>query len=121
MYIKNKYASLIYKIFIVVIGIYGLCDNGFKTKYVSLSKHFSYYTNLSNLLCVIFFIIYIIKTLFKMGIKNNTYSKIKGFITIVISITEIVYNFILRPFMTDMEGVIDLNSIGNYVVHIFYH
>ncbi len=119
MLIKNKYVSLIFKILIVIIGIYGLYDSCFKTKYVGLGEHFSYYTNLSNLLCIVFFFIYAIKMLlnFKKD-KHNYYPRIKGCITVAISITGIVYNFILRPFMTSVEGVMDLNSIGNYIVHI---
>ena len=116
MYIKNKYMSLIYKFLIVIISIYGLYDSCFKSSSVTLGEHFSYYTNFSNLLCIIFFSFYIIMTLFNKNIKKI--GKLKGGVTIAIMITAIVYNFILRPFMTDMEGVMDLNSIGNYIVHI---
>lgn len=117
MYIKNKYFSLIFKIFIVVIGIYGLYDSCFKTENVSLGEHFSYFTNLSNLLCIIFYIIYTVKMLLHKE-NHNLYHYFKGPMTLCITITCIVYNFILRPFMTDMDGVMKLNSIGNYIVHL---
>lgn len=118
MYIKNKYISLIYKIIIVIVGIYGLYKSCFFTEKVGLLEHFSYYTNISNLVCIIYFIIYIIKMLMKFN-KNMTYnSTVKGAITICIMITMIIYNFILRPFMTDMDGVMKLNSLSNYIVHI---
>lgn len=116
MYIKNKYMSLTFKFLIIIISIYGLYDSCFKASIVTVGEHFSYYTNLSNLLCIIFFTFYISVTLLKINIKNL--EKLKGGVTIAIMITTIVYNFILRPFMTDMEGVMDLNSIGNYIVHI---
>ena len=35
-----------------------------------------------------------------------------------IMITMLVFNFILRPFMTDMDGVMELNSLPNYIVHV---
>lgn len=119
MYIKNKYFSLIFKILIVLIGIYGLIDSCFKSTSVSLSENFSYYTNLSNLLCIIFFIFYIVKMLLNFtNEEHHYYKKMKGTVTLIITVTMLVYNFVLRPFMTDMDGVMNLNSIGNYIVHL---
>ncbi len=54
--------------------------------------------------------------LFKIKINNLT--KIKSSLMIAITITMLVYNIFLRPFMTDMDGVMKLNSIGNSIVHI---
>lgn len=119
MYIKNKYFSLIFKILIVIIGIYGLYDSCFKTENVSLGEHFSYFTNLSNLLCIIFYIVYVVKMFLNHDKENhNYYHNLKGAATLCITVTCLVYNFILRPFMTDMDGVMKLNSIGNYIVHL---
>lgn len=118
MYIKNKYVSLFYKIIIVIVGIYGLYKSCFFTEKVGLLEHFSYYTNISNLVCIIYFIIYIIKMFVNFNKKvvyNNT---LKGTITMAIMITMLVFNFILRPFMTDMDGVMELNSLPNYIVHV---
>lgn len=115
MHIKNKYLSLIFKISIVLIGSYGLYKSCFFNN-VSLEEHFAYYTNLSNLICIIYFICYIVKYYILKVKKYN--SCIKGSITITIAITGIVYNFLLRPFMHDVEGVMDLHSLSNYVVHI---
>ena len=119
MYLKNKYFSLIFKILIVIVGIYGLIESCLESKNVSLEEHFSYYTNLSNLLCVIFFTFYIIKMFgnFKNS-EHNYYRKLKGAVTLAITITCLVYNIVLRPFMTDVDGVMTLNSIGNHIVHI---
>lgn len=116
MYIKNKYLSIIFKFLIVIVGSYGLYKACFYNK-VSLGEHLSYYTNLSNLICIIYFVYYIIKYLITRG-KTEANLLVKSSVTIVISITAIVYNLILRPFMTDMDGVMDLHSISNYIVHI---
>ena len=119
MYIKNKYFSLSYKLLIIIIGIFGLYDNCFHNSKVSLIEHFSYYTNLSNLLCVIFFCIYSIKMIINWKKEKHFYfQRIKGMVMIAIMITGIVYNIILRPFMTNVDGVMNLNSFGNYIVHI---
>ena len=116
MYIKNNYLSVILKILIVVIGTYGLYKACFFNK-VGLGEHFSYYTNLSNLICIIYFLILLIKCIISRRVVEAN-PLVKGSMTILISITAIVYNFILRPFMTDMDGVMDLHSISNYIVHI---
>lgn len=118
MYIKNKYVSLFYKIIIVIVGIYGLYKSCFFSEKVGLLEHFSYYTNISNLVCIIYFIIYIIKMFVNFN-KNIVYNNtLKGTITMAIMITMLVFNFILRPFMTDMDGVMELNSLPNYIVHV---
>lgn len=115
----KKNISIIYKILIVIIGIYGLYDSCFKPSKIGLLEHFSYYTNLSNLLCIIFFIYYLIKYFTDKNIENSRYYAVsKGSVTLVITITTIVYNFALRPFMYDVDGVMNLHSIGNYIVHI---
>lgn len=116
MYIKNNYLSVILKILIVVIGTYGLYKACFFNK-VGLGEHFSYYTNLSNLICIIYFFVLLIKCIISKHVVEAN-PLVKGSMTILISITAIVYNFILRPFMTDMDGVMDLHSISNYIVHI---
>ena len=51
----------------------------------------------------------------KKVVYNNT---LKGTITMAIMITMLVFNFILRPFMTDMDGVMELSSLPNYIVHV---
>lgn len=115
MHIKTRYLSLIFKLSIILIGSYGLYKSCFFNS-VSLEEHFAYYTNLSNLICIIYFIFYIIKCYL---LKEESYNScIKGSVTLTIAITGIVYNFLLRPFMHDVEGVMDLHSLSNYIVHI---
>lgn len=71
------------------------------------------------IVCIIFYIVYIIKILLNFNKENHYYyHNFKGATTLCITVTCLVYNFILRPFMTDMDGVMKLNSIGNYIVHL---
>ena len=118
MYIKNKYISLFYKILIVIVGIYGLYKSCFFTEKVGLLEHFSYYTNISNLVCILYFIVYIIKMIIHFNTNTSCNYSLKGAMTISIMITMLVFNLILRPFMTDMDGVMELNSLPNYIVHV---
>lgn len=119
MYIKNKYFSLIFKILIVVIGIYGICSSLKDSPLVGTFEHLSYYTNLSNILCIVFFTYYSLRMICNIKCEEFHYNNnLKGAITITILITFIVYNLILRPFMHNVDGVMNLNSIGNLVVHI---
>ncbi len=108
-----------FKILIVIIGIFGIYSSLKDSPLVGIYEHLSYYTNLSNLLCILFFFIYSARML--LNIKkdvHNYYPNLKGAITITILITFIVYNLILRPFMHDVDGVMKLNSIGNTIVHV---
>lgn len=119
MYIRNKYFSLIFKLLIVVIGIFGIYLSLSDSPLVGMFEHLSYYTNLSNLLCIIFFLYYSIKMIINIKENNHNYhNNFKGAVTITILITFIVYNFILRPFMHDVEGVMKINSVGNLIVHV---
>lgn len=119
MYIRNKYFSLIFKLLIVVIGIFGIYLSLSDSPLVGTFEHLSYYTNLSNLLCIIFFLYYSIKMIINIKENNHNYhNNFKGAVTITILITFIVYNFILRPFMHDVEGVMKINSVGNLIVHV---
>lgn len=119
MCIKNKYFSLIFKVLIVIIGIIGIYSSLNDSPLVGIYEHLSYYTNLSNLLCILFFFIYSIKMLINIKKENHFYYiNLKGAITITILITFIVYNLILRPFMHDVDGVMKINSFGNTIVHV---
>lgn len=115
----KKYFSLIFKMLIVIIGIYGIFSSLKDSPLVGMEEHLSYYTNLSNILCIIFFFYYFMRMLFNMKKETHQYNNnLKGAVTITILITFIVYNFILRPFMHNVDGVMKINSIGNLIVHV---
>lgn len=103
MYVDNRVIALIYRVFSFLLGSiaivydFGIFDGQFK------SANFLYFTIISNLFCIIFFGILIIKTL--IDIKNfgiwgssNIFSHLRGGILISILLTMSVYHFILIPY-----------------------
>lgn len=88
MYIKNKKLSQIYKILIIIIGIIsiifstGLLDNNFNTSI------FIMFTTISNILCVIYYLINII--------TKKTYPFFYGLIIMSITLTFLVAEFVLK-------------------------
>lgn len=88
MYIKNKKLSFIYKVLIIIIGIIsiifstGLLDKRFNTHI------FIMFTTLSNILCVIYYLLSII--------TKKTYPFLYGLIIMSITLTFLVAKFILK-------------------------
>lgn len=84
--------KLIYRFLIVIVSAIALYLNfellGFKEGII-------YFTNLSNLLCFIYFTILIIMTLLKKVKRNDAYYIIKGMVTMAITITMFIYNILL--------------------------
>ena len=86
--------SLIYKIIIVIVSGIALYLN---FKFLSFRQGILYFTNLSNLLCFIYFTGLVIKMLLK---KKETFSEFhcitKGMLTMAITLTFFMFNFALR-------------------------
>ena len=86
--------SLIYKIIIVIVSGIALYLN---FKFLTFRQGILYFTNLSNLLCFIYFAGLVTKMLMK---KKENFSEFhcitKGTITMAITLTFFMYNFALR-------------------------
>lgn len=103
MNINNRKIAAIYRILAAFIGIITII---FQFGIFSEEKRFEnilYFTTISNLLCIIMFIVLSIKTfadIKKYGTYGHTSisSHLKGEITISIILTMSVYHFILIPF-----------------------
>lgn len=107
----KKKLSLIYRILIVVIGLYGLYLNLF-SNHSSIFELLHYFTILSNILVVGLFIFLITKY------KNNKhYPKIKGAITMSITVTFLIFHFMLRPTLFNMTGSYSIYSLANLTMH----
>lgn len=111
MFIKNKALSLLYKGFTILITFWGLYVNsGLPEKFST--KMFLYFTILSNLLCLVYFILAFYGVL-KDKPLNIT---LKGGITMAITVTMLVYWFILAP----SEFVMGTgNELANLLVHLY--
>lgn len=104
--------KLIYRIFIVIISAIALYLNfellGFKEGII-------YFTNLSNLLCLIYFSILIIMTLLKKVKRNDIYYIIKGMVTMAITLTMFIYNILLSA---NGMGVFEGHELECNLVHL---
>lgn len=103
--------SLIYKILIVVVSGIGLYLN---FKLYSFKTAILYFTNLSNILVFIFYLVGLILYFTKKLKKNDTYYIIKGMITMAITITMFVYQIILSGSMNSFVG----HEVENAFVHL---
>lgn len=104
--INNKKISLLYKTILVAISFVSIYNSFYN---ISAST-FAYFTFLSNVLVLVFFLIIWIKTIKDVIVKNenegyNTHLiKIKGIATLCITVTGLVYAFTLA----------DYTNKGNY-------
>ena len=89
-----KKLSLIYKLLIIVISGFGLYLN---FKFLGIKTGLLYFTIISNLACFIFYLVAFILFILKRLKKNDTYYITKGLVTISITLTMILYNFVLVP------------------------
>jgi len=121
MYIKNRIVALIYRCVLIVvcgIGLYittGLYRGSFS------SNSLVYYTTLSNLLCFLFYILLIIRNAANLinGDKavRMLLPRLKGAFTLMITITMIVYHFMLAGLYADGDFSFYLqNLILHYIV-----
>ena len=106
--------SLLFKIIIVMVSGIGLYLN---FNLLSFRNSIIYFTIQSNLLCFIYFLGLVLFTITKKIKKNDFYYISKGMVTMAITITFIVYWFVLVP-----EGGIEAyvgHELENNFVHLF--
>ena len=84
--------KLIYRILIVLVSAIGLYLN---FKFLTFEKGILYFTNLSNLFCMIYFLVLVILMLTKKVKRTEKYYIFKGMATMAITLTMIVYNLLL--------------------------
>lgn len=125
MYIKNKKISFFYKIFALIVCIFGqiltlgILDGKFKI------SQLLFYTNQSNILCLIYFAFASV-ILFKSLHTEDTgliRPKYKGAVVMAITVTMLIYWFMLDGNMDSLgeDAFVDLNPLWpltNYVVHL---
>lgn len=122
MRITNKYFIIIYRaIFVILCGIGLYLNSGIPQGKLN-PVTFLYYTILSNLMCFVFIGICLVKniTQFKTWDKDDTHCvmpKGKGGVTVGITITFLIYHFMLVPQMFSMSGASNLWSLSNLLVH----
>lgn len=105
--------KLIYRIIIVIVASLGLYLN---FKFLTFEKGILYFTNLSNLLCLIYFLVLVILMLTKKVKRDDKYYVIKGMVTMSITLTMVVYNFLLRS--TEAGNIFINHQLECNLVHI---
>ena len=109
--LKEK-LSLIYKILIIIVCAIGLYIN---IKEAPGKEIFLYFTILSNIACLIFYVTALILYSLKKLKKNNLYYILKGTVTMAITLTFVVYQF----FLSADNEFYQNHVIANYFVHLF--
>lgn len=127
MCIKNRVFALVFRLIMLIgcsVGLYSMLFMGGKFNYSMLV----FYTNLSNLVCWVFFLVLTIKTISDIksnGVRGTTVflPKIKGMVTMMITVTFLVFAVLLAPLMFQMGGnaaeSVGLYSLANILVHYF--
>jgi hypothetical protein len=93
MYIKNRIAAMVFRILILAACSGGLALNFFIRQGHFDSESLIYYTNLSNLFCLLYFI----PLVARMARDGNVtlLPRLKGAFTLMMTITMLVYHFVL--------------------------
>jgi len=98
MYIKNRIAALIYRCLILTACSAGLGLNFFIRQGRFDSQSLIYYTNLSNLLCFLYFAALMARTAMRLrdgAAAVTLLPRLKGAFTLMIAVTLLVYHFVL--------------------------
>lgn len=120
MYIHNKFINLIYKAIIVILSFYGLyLDLGVWQGEIRWYM-FNYFTILSNLFCLIYFLPAFVINLALAAQKKPLITfapRIKGVVVLSITVTMLVYHILLAPFNFSMSDSSSIDSIANVILH----
>lgn len=115
--LNNKYFKLSYRIIAIIVCLIGISLSVNINNEWHLSS-FLNYTILSNILCLVMFIVSILTMIkyWNKDIDKTNYS-FKGLVILIISVTLIVFHFILRPRMFSMINSAYLMSWSNVIIH----
>lgn len=124
MTIYNRKAALIFRVLLVIGCFTGLYLNSGLTQGVFSFKAFVYYTIMSNLVCMIYFLVLTVQTAFDLKNKGcygitALAPRLKGAFTMMITATFLIYHFILAPRAFTMDTGYAFWSASNLLVHYF--
>lgn len=115
MYIHNGRFKQLYRLFFLFV-----CEAGIILQYAGMAGKgdlrmlTAYYTILSNILCFIYFAVLVIAQ------RKNENALIRGAVTMCITVTGLVYHFMLGGFMGTAAGAgvpVTALSVSNILVH----
>ncbi len=104
--------SLLYKIIIVIVCGFGIYLN---FKAFTVGGAIIYYTVQSNVMCFIFYLVTVILKIAGKLKKNSNYYILKGMVTMAITVTMVVFQFVITDSgMTAYAG----NELASIMAHI---
>ena len=108
--------SIVYKIIIIIIGALAVLHGFFYDNFKLDIETAYYFTYQSNILVITYFILDIINILNK---KETFHPRFKGAVTTSITLTFLIYHFLLSPTAEDYKGIFYIrNIILHYIVPI---
>ena len=110
----QRYVSILFKLFIFLIGVYGMCAQFVHSKDKVAS--FCYYTTISNEVCIIFALIWSLILISGKQLNFKYYFPLKGGSIIAIIVTHLIFHFLLRPLMKEKNPEF-LSSSFNLILH----
>lgn len=121
MYIKSNWLFVVYKVIFVLICGFGLAHHMREGRW----SDFNYYTVLSNAACFVYFLTSLVLNIRRMTNNRHVVTikpRIEGAIVFCITVTFLIYNFVLRPEMfkmgNDSNFYSALNMTQHYIVPI---
>ncbi|MDR0397748.1 MAG: Pr6Pr family membrane protein [Candidatus Nomurabacteria bacterium] len=117
MHIKNRILAIGYRSLLVATCLYGVALNLYLGSH-NLADMFSYYTIQSNIIVLVFFSGLLLYTC-KPKVKKPAWLSptVKGAVTICITLTFLVYHFMLVPTMFTMAAQAYAFSPANVLLH----
>lgn len=123
MEIKNRIIPLVFRLILLIgcgIGLY--LNSGLPNGALNLGM-LNFYTILSNLVCFVFFaymLARVIADIKRSGITGvSTAPRFKGAITMMITVTLLIYHFMLMPQLFTMSSAYSAFSPADVLVHYF--
>jgi hypothetical protein len=122
MYIKNRIVALIYRCLIIAACSVGLVLNVFTRQGRFHPESLIYYTNLSNLICLLYFVLLVARMVISLkdGAKGavTLFPRMKGAFTLMIAVTMLVYHFLLAGGMPQWyDGTNFQRWLANTLLH----
>ncbi|MCD8178044.1 MAG: Pr6Pr family membrane protein [Tannerellaceae bacterium] len=120
MYIRNQYFFMAYKAIFITLCLWGLYLNSGLPEGKLNWGILTYYTIQSNILCLFYFICSFCWNLGTLRTENKieTFApRFKGAVMFAITVTGLIFHFVLRPHLFTMGNAEYANSMANTLVH----
>ena len=122
MFIKNRIIALIYRCLIIAACSVGLVLNVFTRQGRFHSESLIYYTNLSNLICLLYFLFLVARMAISLrddakGVVTP-FPRLKGAFTLMIAVTMLIYHFLLAGGKAPVYNGINFQRwLSNLLLH----